>query len=269
MFFKQFHLESLGHASYLVGDEKTGKALVLDARRDVDDYFDAARANGLHLSYAIDTHGHNDYLSGLSELRARQEIEVLAYRDAEVGYPNRPVADGEIVEMGDVAFEVVHTPGHTPEHVSLLVYDRHAGDEPAVMLSGGAVLVGDLARPDLLGGQEEAGKPTRTLAQMTVHELHERMAADGLSVVDVRQPAEWSARHIAGATFITGAELPERADDVTDGPIAVICGGGYRSSVMASLLQRHGRSDVAVVTGGMAAWKAAGYPTESEASVRA
>lgn len=161
MFFKQFYLEELGHASYLVGDEATGKALVLDARRDVDVYFEAARKEGLRIVNAIDSHGHNDYLSGILELTARQDIGLLGYHDAQLGYHHRAMKDGEILELGDVGFEVLHTPGHTPEHVSLIVYDRSVGDEAALMLSGGALLVGDIARPDLLGGEEEAFKAAR------------------------------------------------------------------------------------------------------------
>lgn len=171
MFFKQFVLESLGHASYLVGDEASGEALVLDPRRDVDVYFDAARAHGLRVVHAIDTHGHNDYLSGLRELTARQRVEVLGFDGAGLGYDHRPVKDGEVVELGDVSFEVVHTPGHTPEHVSLVVRDRSAGDDPALMLSGGALLVGDLARPDLLGGPDEAHDAAVTFC----HTIQERI----------------------------------------------------------------------------------------------
>ena len=171
MFFKQFYLESLGHASYLVGDAATGQALVLDPRRDVEDYFEAARKEGLRIAYAIDTHGHNDYLTGLCELGARQRVELLGYADAGLGYQHRQVKDGEIIEIGDVGFEFVHTPGHTPEHVSLLVYDRTAGDEPALMLSGGALLVGDLARPDLLGGTEQA----REAAREFCHTIQEKI----------------------------------------------------------------------------------------------
>nr|MBA3431722.1 MBL fold metallo-hydrolase [Actinomycetota bacterium] len=130
MFFQQFYLEALGHASYIVGDEKTGKALVLDPRRDVDVYFEAARGQGMQISYAIDTHGHNDYLSGISELGQKQPVEALGLDEAELGYSHRPVKDGEVIEVGDVAFEIIHTPGHTPEHISLLVYDRSTGDEP-------------------------------------------------------------------------------------------------------------------------------------------
>lgn len=157
MIFKQFHLASLGHASYMIGDSGTGRALVLDPRRDVDIYVDAARAEGLRIAFAMDTHGHNDYLSGLSELRARvDDLEVLGFAGAGYSYEHSPVKDGDHIVFGDVKAVVMHTPGHTPEHISLLIYDKQAGEEPALFLSGGAVLVGDLARPDLLGGEEQA-----------------------------------------------------------------------------------------------------------------
>lgn len=171
MFFEQFYLESLGHASYLVGDEKTGHALVLDPRRDVGIYFEAARLHGLRISYALDTHGHNDYLSGISELRARVRLQPLGLDVAELGYDHQTVTDGEMLEMGDVGFEVMHTPGHTPEHTSLVVYDRTSGDEPTLLLSGGALLVGDLARPDLLGGPSEARDAARTFC----HTIQEKI----------------------------------------------------------------------------------------------
>lgn len=167
MYLEQFHLESLGHASYLVGDESTGDALVLDPQRDVRSYFEAARARGFRLAYAIDTHGHNDYLSGISEVVARAPgIAVLASALGEYGYDHRPVRDGEVVEMGDVSFEVLHTPGHTPEHVSLLVRDRAVGEDPALLLSGGALLVGDVARPDLLGGAEQTHESAAAMCEM-------------------------------------------------------------------------------------------------------
>ena len=104
MFFQQFSLESLGHASYLVGDEATGQALVLDPRRDVDVYFAAARARGLRIACALDSHGHNDYLSGLSELAARSDVALLGSAEADLGYEHRPVKDGELLEVGDLGF---------------------------------------------------------------------------------------------------------------------------------------------------------------------
>jgi hypothetical protein len=94
MLFKQFHLESLGHASYFIGSEQTGETLVLDVRRDVDLYFAEARAQGMRIRYAADTHQHNDYLSGICELPARGEIQLLARARAELGYPVRQMAGG-------------------------------------------------------------------------------------------------------------------------------------------------------------------------------
>jgi hydroxyacylglutathione hydrolase len=161
MFFRQLHLKALGHASYLLGDEATGQALVLDPRRDVDVYLTAARAEGLRITHALDSHGHNDYLSGLSELSARTDVQLLGSAAGQLGYDHQPLADGEVIELGDIAIEVLHTPGHTPEHISLVVYDREQGDEPALLLSGGALLVGDLARPDLLGDADETRQSAR------------------------------------------------------------------------------------------------------------
>jgi hydroxyacylglutathione hydrolase len=157
MFLKQFYLQGLGHASYLIGSEETGEALVFDPQRDVDGYFETARMQGMRIRHAVDSHGHNDYLSGLTEIAERAEVELLASAVADIGYGHRALRDGEQFELGEVGFEVLHTPGHTPEHISLLVYDRSASaDVPAMLLSGGALLVGDLARPDLLGGRDQA-----------------------------------------------------------------------------------------------------------------
>jgi hydroxyacylglutathione hydrolase len=155
MIFKQFHLESLGHASYFVGSEQTGEALVLDVRRDVECYFTTARQHGMRIRYAADTHQHNDYVSGICEIPARGAVQLLAGARAELGYPAYALADGERLAMGEVIFQVLATPGHTPEHISLLVTDRSRGEEPTLLLSGGALLVADVARPDLLGGAEQ------------------------------------------------------------------------------------------------------------------
>lgn len=108
-------------------------------------------------------------------------------------------------------------------------------------------------------------RPVQATPQVTVHELKDRLDRGEMNLLDVRQPDEWYAGHVPGAEWITGAELPDRLDEVPDsGPVAVTCGSGFRSSVAASLLARHGRTDVVNVTGGMTAWNAAGYPTEQE-----
>lgn len=173
MIVEQFYLEGLGHASYLVGSEKTGEALLFDVRRDVDAYFDAARNHELRVTKVCDSHGHNDYLSGLSEIGARADVEVWGSAEADLGYDHRPVSDGDRIEMGEVGIEVLHTPGHTPEHISLLLYDGDQGDEPAILLSGGALLVGDLARPDLLGDRDETEESARQYCEMIQTKLLE------------------------------------------------------------------------------------------------
>ena len=102
MFFKQFYLESLGHASYLVGSEETGEALVLDVRRDVDAYFAEARRQGMRIRYAADTHQHNDYVTGICELPARGDVQLLAGARAQLKYPVQAMDDGDCLEMGEV-----------------------------------------------------------------------------------------------------------------------------------------------------------------------
>lgn len=459
MFFKQFYLESLGHASYFIGSEQTGEALVLDVRRDVETYFDTARGQGFQIRYAADTHQHNDYLTGICELPERGDVQLIGSARAELGYSVRGMGDGDRLEMGEIVFEAMQTPGHTPEHMSFLVTDRGRGDEPVMLLSGGALLVDDVGRPDLLGSDDDirrhAGQLCQTLQEKilklpdhvqvypthvagslcggnigsrlsttigyerrmnkmlanlasqdeftqrcldlselptvpsywprmrkanqqgpallgvladpppltvrqfeqwqkegalivdcrspeafashipgavnvalsasfttwagsvlppdvplvlvlerpddlwnvcwqllrigydlpkgwlaggmkawrtsardinflplwSVHTLREQLQRDDdLFVLDVRQTGEWNSGHIKGATFITGAELPKRLDEVPrDRSIAVVCGSGYRASVAASLLLHHGWRNVVNILGGMGAWKQADY----------
>ena len=163
MIFRQFYEPSLGHASYLLGSEDTGEALVLDVRRDVDDYYAFAREQSLHIAYAADSHQHNDYLTGITQLESRAPLELLSGARAELGYRTRPLEDGERLRMGEIEFETLHTPGHTPEHISLLVRDRSRGEDPLMLLSGGALLVADVARPDLLGDEAEKRRNARAM----------------------------------------------------------------------------------------------------------
>jgi hydroxyacylglutathione hydrolase len=172
MEFEQFHLESLGHASYLVGSSATGEALVVDPRRDVDVYVEAASQRGLRIRYVVDTHQHNDYLSGIAELADRTGATLLGSGEATLGYEHRALTDQREFGLGEVGVKVLHTPGHTPEHLSFLLYDgEQSADEPAMLLSGGALLVGDVARPDLLGGDEQ----TRQAAERFCHTIQTKL----------------------------------------------------------------------------------------------
>lgn len=200
MIFHQVYLEALGHASYLVGSEQTGEALVLDVRRDVDAYYELARGHGLRIRYAADTHQHNDYVSGITELAQRSPLELLAGARAGLGYKARALADGERLRMGEVEFEALHTPGHTPEHVSFLVRDHARGDEPAILLSGGALLVDDVARPDLLGSKDDVREAARALRRS----LQEKVLAlpDHVLVYPTHVKGSLCAGHI-GSMLVT------------------------------------------------------------------
>jgi hydroxyacylglutathione hydrolase len=117
-----------------------------------------------------------------------------------------------------------------------------------------------------MGSWQTSGAEVESSPQVTVHELNALLQTDDVAVLDVRQPAERAEGGIRGSVFVTGADLPERAGDVPDGdrPLALVCGTGYRSSVMASWIARRGRKDVRNVSGGMAAWRRAGLPVAAD-----
>ncbi|QIM20123.1 MBL fold metallo-hydrolase [Phycicoccus sp. HDW14] len=150
MIFTQYYLECLSQASYLVGDESTGKAVVVDPRRDVEEYLDDAAARGLTIMGVVNTHFHADFVSGHLEL-ARETGAWIGYGEAaSADFPVRHLADGERISLGEVTLEVMATPGHTPESISVLVLE-HPGDEvPYGVLTGDALFIGDVGRPDLL-----------------------------------------------------------------------------------------------------------------------
>lgn len=156
MFLNQFFVKGLGHASYLVGDPDRGVAAVIDPRRDVDAYLAMARDEGLRITDVFETHVHNDYVSGADELRRATGATVRVSALAGLTRPHVPLTDGDEVRVGSLRFRVMATPGHTPDHLSFLVADLSRTDEDWILLSGGALLVGTAARPDLLGGLEEA-----------------------------------------------------------------------------------------------------------------
>ena len=168
MFIRQFQIEGLGHLSTLIGDEESGLAAVVDPRRDVDIYVDAAREQGLRISHVIETHLHNDYVSGGRELAAATGAEQLIGAGAELAYEYRPVRDGEVAAVGGLRFRVLDTPGHTPEHVAYTVADTSRAEEPVLMFTGGSLLVGAVGRTDLLGAAN-----ARPYAEAMFHSLHD------------------------------------------------------------------------------------------------
>jgi len=470
MLFERFEDDSgLSQFSYLVGCPGAGAAAVVDPRRDVGVYLEAADAHGVQIEHVLETHVHADFASGARELAERSgaALRLSAHDEGEryeVSFPHEEIRGGDAIEMGSVRIEALHTPGHTPEHLSFLVYDENRSSEiPELLLSGDFLFVGSLGRPDLLGeeaklalarslyrsvdealaglpdgleihpghgagsmcGAGMSGRPMSTLGferianayldpgleeeafvekilgsvppfppyyrrmkelnadgppilgglpgleeieparfralatedhvvvdlrdqlafggghvpgsygigvrgnlstwaawvvpyntpillvgdspldvehasralvrvglddirghlaggieawrqtgfplaeirQTSVENLHVSLSVDGgPAILDVRSDDEWAGGHVEGAVHIHGGFVAERLDEVPDGgrPVAVMCGSGYRSTAVASVLRRHGFDDVRNVPGGMAAWRAAGLPVVRE-----
>src|SRR5690606_4676148 len=141
MKFEQYYLECLSHASYLVGDETTGHAAVVDPRRDVAEYVADAEAAGLEIRYVIETHFHADLLSGHLELAAATGAELVFGAAATPDFPARLVADGERIALGDVVLELRATPGHTPESISVVVWEHADDAEPWGVLTGDTLFI--------------------------------------------------------------------------------------------------------------------------------
>jgi hydroxyacylglutathione hydrolase len=170
MYFKQFYLGCLAHASYLIGSE--GEAAVVDPQRDVDQYLDEAEAQGLKIKYVIETHLHADFVSGHRELAARTGAEIVFGKEAGATFPHRAVRDGDEIRLGKVILRIMETPGHTPESVSVLVTDSEISDQPQKILTGDTLFVGDVGRPDLAGGK---GYTPPMMAAMMYDTLHNKL----------------------------------------------------------------------------------------------
>jgi hydroxyacylglutathione hydrolase len=147
--FRQFVDDDLGCASYLIGDESSGEAVVVDPAYAVDQYLEAAEEEGLRLVRVLETHTHADHVSGHGRLALEHGLPVSLHPAAEPAFDFVPVEDGEEIAVGSVCVRVIHTPGHRPEHCAFAVIDRGRADEPWLTLTGDSLFVGDAARPDL------------------------------------------------------------------------------------------------------------------------
>ncbi len=172
MKFTQYYLDCLSQASYLIGDETTGRAIVVDPRRDIDEYVKDARDAGLTIELVIETHFHADFLSGHLELAAATGAEIGFSSVAETEFQSRKLADGERISLGEIELEIRHTPGHTPESLSVVIWE-HAGDEsPYGVLTGDTLFIGDVGRPDLLSS---IGFTRDELADQLYDSLHNKL----------------------------------------------------------------------------------------------
>jgi hydroxyacylglutathione hydrolase len=150
LILKQFYLPCLAHASYLIGDEVTGTAAVVDPQRDINHYLAFASEHALRIRHVFLTHLHADFVAGHLELRDRVGAMIYLGAAAKATYPFTPLRDGTTVEFGRVRLQTLETPGHTPESISIVVYDLGAsGAQPHAVLTGDTLFIGDVGRPDL------------------------------------------------------------------------------------------------------------------------
>jgi len=169
--FEQQQLGCLSLYSYLIGDETTGRAVVVDPQRDIAGYLAAAERHGLTIERVLETHFHADFLSGHLELAAATGA-VISYGDlAHPDFPIEPLADGQRLSLGEVELEIRHTPGHTPESISIVVYE-HADAEPWGVLTGDTLFIGDVGRPDLL---TSIGWTADELARRLYRSVHDQL----------------------------------------------------------------------------------------------
>lgn len=172
MKFTQYYLDCLSQASYLIGDETTGRAVVVDPRRDIDEYVRDAAAEGLQIELILETHFHADFLSGHLELAAATGAAIGVSSIAEAEFEVRGFADGERYSLGEVELEILHTPGHTPESISIVVRENAADETPWGVLTGDTLFIGDVGRPDLLAS---IGFTRDELADKLYDSLHNKL----------------------------------------------------------------------------------------------
>ena len=158
MIFRQIIHDDLGCASYLVGDEQTGEAAVVDPRFEIDGYLEQARYLGVSIKHILETHTHADHVSGHGRLAAATGARIYIHREAGPAYEHVPIEDGFELELGSVTVRALHTPGHRPEHTAFALIDRNRGPEPWAVLTGDTLFVNDIARPDLAIDQSEGAR---------------------------------------------------------------------------------------------------------------
>lgn len=348
MYFKQILDERCGCASYIVACRTTGQAAIIDPALTIEIYEPLLQERDFHLRYVIDTHIHADHISGARHLVEKHGAELCLHESAKVVYPFRPLHDGEELELGRLRLRILHTPGHRPELISILIVNPNRSPEPSMVLTGDSLLVGDVGRPDFGGGDPEnqydsigqllrlpdwvavfpghfegpcgkgmCGRPSTTIGferlynpltrldrhafvdrltdgvparplnmaaieatnrgladlewampvtsppveQIDVDALAERL--DSVFLLDVREPGEYAAGHVPGAVNLPQADLATQLETLPrEIPIAVICQAGVRSLRAAQFLKQAGLANAISVTGGTAAWEAAGRPLD-------
>ena len=203
MYFKQFYLACLAHASYLIGSD--GEAAVVDPQRDVEQYIAEAEAEGLRIKYVVETHLHADFVSGHRELAERTGAQVVFGEKARARFPHRAVLEGDELKVGRVTLRVLETPGHTPEGISLVVVDTQVSSKAQKVLTGDTLFIGDVGRPDLAGA---SGHTPEAMAALMYDSLHEKLLKldDAVEVWPAHGAGSMCGRNISKETSSTIGE---------------------------------------------------------------
>jgi glyoxylase-like metal-dependent hydrolase (beta-lactamase superfamily II) len=203
MYFKQFYLACLAHASYLIGSD--GEAAVVDPQRDVDEYLKEAADHALKIKYIIETHLHADFVSGHQELAARTGATIVFGNKANAEFAHQPVKDDDEIKLGHLVLRFMETPGHTPEGICILVVDPRVSDEPQKVLTGDTLFIGDVGRPDLAGGK---GYTPQQMAELMYDSLHEKLLKlpDQTEVYPAHGAGSMCGRNMAKETWSTIGE---------------------------------------------------------------
>jgi glyoxylase-like metal-dependent hydrolase (beta-lactamase superfamily II)/3-mercaptopyruvate sulfurtransferase SseA len=230
MYFQQFYLSCLAHASYMIGSE--GVAAVVDPQRDVEIYLEEAKAQNFRIVYIIETHLHADFVSGHHELAQRTGAEIVLGAKAGAKFPHRPAKDGDELQLGALTLSILETPGHTDESICILIHDPARGPDPCAVLTGDTLFIGEVGRPDLSPlhtPQELAAllydslhlKLMKLPDSVEVYPAHGAGSLCGRNISPERQSTigkerrlNYALRPMSKETFVSliTAELPERPE---------------------------------------------------------
>lgn len=200
MYLQRYYLDCLSHASYMVADERTKEAAVIDPQRDIDIYVEDAREHGFTIKHVILTHFHADFVAGHIELRDRLGARIYLGARAQAEFDFQPLAEGDSIRFGSVRLEALETPGHTPEGLSILAFDEATDKEkPYAVFTGDTLFLGDVGRPDLLAS---IGVSADELADMLYDSLHHKL---------LKLPDETLVYPAHGAGSMCGKQLSDEA----------------------------------------------------------
>ncbi len=240
MLLETIETKGVAHLSYVVGDDDEGVCAVIDPRRDVSIYIDIARQNNCRITHIFETHIHADFVSGARELASQTGAQIVGGVSKDYGFKLHQAKEGETFELGAVTLQVLHTPGHTPEHISLSIEGGKGSKKTWGVFTGDTLFAGEVGRPDLIGGGSE-----EELAKKLFHSLHEKLFKLG-DEVEI-YPAHGSGSPCGGnigdrLTSTIGYERHASGEGATEKRRRIRQGGFERFAARADLLSAHEKS---------------------------